>query len=212
MALLEERKKKLAAEGLFDQARKQALPFLPDVIGVVTSRRVPVIRDILHRIEERFLDASCFAGRGAGRQGQGRGRGCDRGVQPIRAGRAAAETGRADRRARRRFARRSLGVQRGDRGARGGGERYPQISAVGHETDTTLIDLAADHRTPTPTAAAELAVPVRAELLSRNTDLGSRLYGGIDRHLRERQNTVNGLARGLPDPSTLLGQASQRPR
>ncbi len=211
MALLEERKKKLAAEGLFDQARKRPLPYLPDVIGVVTSPTGAVIRDILHRIEERFprrilLWPVIVQG--------------DKAKDEV----AAAIEGFN------RFAGDGP-VPRPDVliVARGGGSLedlwafneeivvraaaasdIPLISAVGHETDTTLIDLAADHRTPTPTAAAELAVPVRAELLSKNTDLGSRLYGGIDRGLRERQQSINGLARGLPDPSTLLGQASQR--
>jgi exodeoxyribonuclease VII large subunit len=211
MALLEERKKKLAAEGLFDHARKQPLPFLPDVIGVVTSPTGAVIRDILHRIEERFPRRILL-------------------WPVVVQGDKAKDEVTAAIEGFNRFApdgplpRPDVLIV-----ARGGGSLedlwafneeivvraaaasdIPLISAVGHETDTTLIDLAADHRTPTPTAAAELAVPVRAELLSKNADLGSRLYGSIDRHLRERQNTINGLARGLPDPSTLLGQASQR--
>ncbi len=211
MALLEERKKKLAAEGLFDQSRKRSMPFLPDVIGVVTSPTGAVIKDILHRIEERFPRRVLLW------------------PVVVQGDKAKDEVAAA-----------IEGFNRFDPDgalprpdvlivARGGGSLedlwafneeivvraasasdIPLISAVGHETDTTLIDLAADHRTPTPTAAAELAVPVRAELLSRNADLGSRLYGSIDRQLRERQNTVHGLARGLPDPSTLLGQASQR--
>lgn len=211
MALLEERKKKLAAEGLFDQARKRSLPYLPEVIGVVTSPTGAVIRDILHRIEERFprhvlLWPVVVQG--------------DKAKDEV----AAAIEG---------FNRLEAGgpVPRPDVliVARGGGSledlwafneeiviraaaasKIPLISAVGHETDTTLIDLAADHRTPTPTAAAELAVPVRAELSARNRELGSRLYSGMERHLRERQQTVIGLARGLPDPSNLLGQAGQR--
>ncbi len=211
MALLEERKKQLAAEGLFDLARKRPLPFLPDVIGVITSPTGAVIKDILHRIEERFprrvlLWPVVVQGDKAK----------DEVAAAIEGFNRLAPNGplpRPD----------VLIV------ARGGGSledlwafneevvvraaaasEIPLISAVGHETDTTLIDLAADHRTPTPTAAAELAVPVRAELLTRNTDLGSRLYGGMSRHLRERQQTVGGLARGLPDPATLLGLANQR--
>lgn len=211
MALLEERKKKLAAEGLFDQARKRSLPYLPDVIGVVTSPTGAVIKDILHRIEERFPRRVLLW------------------PVVVQGDKAKDEIASA-----------IEGFNRLDPDgpvprpdvlivARGGGSLedlwafneeivvraaaasdIPLISAVGHETDTTLIDLAADHRTPTPTAAAELAVPVRAELLARNTDLGSRLYGSVERYLRDRQQTVGGLARGLPDPSTLLGQASQR--
>jgi len=211
MALLEERKKKLAAEGLFDQSRKRALPFLPNVIGVITSPTGAVIKDILHRIEERFprrilLWPAVVQGDKAKDE-------VTAAIEGFNRFEADGPLPRPD----------VLIV------ARGGGSLedlwafneeivvraaaasdIPLISAVGHETDTTLIDLAADHRTPTPTAAAELAVPVRAELLSRNTDLGARLYSSIERQLRERQTTIHGLARGLPEPSTLLGQASQR--
>jgi len=211
MALLEERKKKLAAEGLFDQARKRPLPYLPEVIGVVTSPTGAVIRDILHRIEERFprhvlLWPVMVQGDKAKDE-------VTAAIEEVNRLPADGPVPRPD----------VLIV------ARGGGSLedlwtfneeivvraaaasdIPLISAVGHETDTTLIDLVADHRAPTPTAAAELAVPVRAELLARNADLGSRLYTGVDRHLRERQQTVTGLARGLPDPSNLLGQAGQR--
>jgi exodeoxyribonuclease VII large subunit len=211
MALLEARKKKLAAEGLFDRDKKRDLPFLPDVIGVVTSPTGAVIRDILHRIADRFprhvlLWPVAVQG--------------DKAKDEI----AAAIQG---------FNRLAAGgpVPRPDVliVARGGGSledlwafneeivvraaaasEIPLISAVGHETDTTLIDLAADHRTPTPTAAAELAVPVRAELLARSADLGARLHGGVERSVRERRQAVDSLARGLPDPVTLLGQKSQR--
>lgn len=211
MALLEERKKALTTEGLFDQARKRALPYLPEVIGVITSPTGAVIKDILHRIEERFPRHILLW------------------PVVVQGDKAKDEVAAA-----------IEGFNRFEPGgplprpdvlivARGGGSledlwafneeivvraaaasEIPLISAVGHETDTTLIDLAADHRTPTPTAAAELAVPVRTELLARNTDLGSRIYGSVERGLRERKQTVSGLARGLPDPSALLGQASQR--
>ena len=167
MALLEERKKKLAAEGLFDEARKQLLPFLPEVIGVVTSPTGAVIRDILHRLEDRFPRRVL--------------------VWPVRC--------RARRRRPRSpppFAASTRCPKRGPLPrpdliivARGGGSledlwsfneeivvraaaasMIPLISAVGHETDITLIDFAADRRAPTPTAAAEMAVPVRAELMT----------------------------------------------
>src|SRR5262252_3602615 len=162
MALLEERKKKLAAEGLFDPARKQLLPFLPDVIGVVTSPTGAVIRDILHRLEDRFPRHVL--------------------VWPVRVqgDNSAAEVAAAIQ------GFNMLpehGLPRPDLiiVARGGGSledlwsfneeivvraaaasMIPLISAVGHETDVTLIDFAADRRAPTPTAAAEIAVPVRS--------------------------------------------------
>ncbi|MEM7043259.1 MAG: exodeoxyribonuclease VII large subunit [Pseudomonadota bacterium] len=211
MALLEERKQKLAAEGLFDRERKQDVPFLPDVIGVVTSPTGAVIKDILHRIGERFpRHVLLWPVAVQGDKAKDEITAAIQGLNRLAAG---GSTPRPD----------VIIV------ARGGGSledlwafneeivvraaaasEIPLISAVGHETDTTLIDLAADHRTPTPTAAAELAVPVRAELLARTADLGARLFGGVDRGLRERRQTIDGLARGLPDPATLLGQASQR--
>ena len=174
MALLEKRRKALAAEGLFDDARKQELPFLPELIGVVTSPTGAVIRDILHRLADRFprhvlIWPVAVQGTEAAAQ--------------I----AAAITG---------FNRLAPGgpVPRPDLliVARGGGSledlwafneeivvraaaasEIPLISAVGHETDTTLIDFAADTRAPTPTAAAEMAVPVRAELAMTVSDLGA---------------------------------------
>src|SRR5579884_2177206 len=175
MALLEERKKKLAAEGLFDEARKQLLPFLPEVIGVVTSPTGAVIRDILHRLQDRFPRRVL--------------------VWPVR---VQGETSAAE------VAAAIEGfnalpqhgaVSRPDLiiVARGGGSLedlwsfneeivvraaaaslIPLISAIGHETDVTLIDFAADRRAPTPTAAAEMAVPVRAELLTRLASLSAR--------------------------------------
>ena len=198
MALLEQRRKQLA-EGLFDAARKQPVPFLPEVIGLVTSPTGAVIRDILHVWPSAFRAASCC------------GRSRSRASSPPRRSRprsrlqclpAAGPVPRPD----------VLIV------ARGGGSledlwafneevvvraaaasRIPLISAVGHETDTTLIDHAADRRAPTPTAAAELAVPVRAELAHRLAQLDHRMFHGMQREHAQLQHRLIGLARGLPD-------------
>lgn len=211
MALLEERKRKLAAEGLFDPERKRPLPFLPEVVGVVTSPTGAVIRDILHRLADRFprrviLWPVAVQGEGAAAQ--------------I----AAAIEG---------FSALPLGgpVPRPDVliVARGGGSiedlwafneeavvraaaasTIPLISAVGHETDTTLIDFVADRRAPTPTAAAEIAVPVRRDLVLQVEGLLLRLEHGVERRLDVLGQQVEGLARGLPRPQTLLGLAAQR--
>ena len=178
MALMEERKKKLAAEGLFDEARKQLLPWLPEVIGVVTSPTGAVIRDILHRLEDRFPRRVLVWPVKV--QGEGS---AEQIAAAIRGFNALPQAGR--------IPRPDLLIV-----ARGGGSledlwsfneeivvraaaqsMIPLISAVGHETDVTLIDFAADKRAPTPTAAAEMAVPVRAELyvevaaLARRTTL-----------------------------------------
>ena len=211
LRMIEERRKKLAAEGLFDEGRKRALPFLPEVIGVVTSPTGAVIRDILHRLADRFprhvlIWPVLVQGQGAAEQ-----------VAAAIAGFNAIRPGGA--------------VPRPDLliVARGGGSledlmafneevvvraaaasEIPLISAVGHETDTTLIDFASDRRAPTPTAAAEIAVPVRADLIAQMSDNGARLTGAITRHLRERGQQVAGLARGLPRPRQLLETASQR--
>ncbi len=211
MALLEERRTRLAAEGLFASERKRPLPFLPEVIGVVTSPTGAVIRDILHRLAERFPRRVL--------------------VWPVLVqGELAAEQVAA---AIAGFNRLVPGgaVPRPDVliVARGGGSledlwafneevvvraaaasAIPLISAVGHETDWTLIDHAADQRAPTPTAAAELAVPVRSELGQRLGQLDQRLFHGVQREVRQLGQRVEGLARGLPDPQALLGQAGQR--
>ncbi len=212
MALLEERKRKLAAEGLFDEARKKPLPWLPRVIGVVTSPTGAVIRDILHRLADRFPRHVV--------------------VWPVRVqGEACAEE----------VARAIAGfnalpatggpVPRPDLiiVARGGGSLedlwgfneeivvraaaasdIPLISAVGHETDWTLIDLAADWRAPTPTAAAEKAVPVRRELLAWVSDLGARLHRAVGEGLERRRHRLLAAARALPRPEDILAQARQR--
>jgi exodeoxyribonuclease VII large subunit len=168
MALLEERKKKLAAEGLFDEARKQLLPYLPTVIGVVTSPTGAVIRDILHRLADRFPRRVLVWPVRV--QGEGS---AEEVAAAIRGFNALPEGGRTPRP--------DLIIV-----ARGGGSledlwsfneeivvraaaesMIPLISAVGHETDFTLIDLASDRRAPTPTAAAEMAVPVRVDLIAQ---------------------------------------------
>ncbi|MGH6897070.1 MAG: exodeoxyribonuclease VII large subunit [Geminicoccaceae bacterium] len=211
MALLEERRKKLAGEGLFDAERKRPLPFLPEVIGIVTSPTGAVIRDILHRVAERFprrvlLWPVVVQGELAAEQ-----------VAAAIAGfNALPDAGPVPRP--------DLLIV-----ARGGGSledlwafneevvvraaaasRIPLISAVGHETDTTLIDHAADRRAPTPTAAAELAVPVRAELAHRLAQLEHRMFHGTQRELGQLEHRLIGLGRGLPDPADLLGRAGQR--
>ena len=211
MALLEERKRKLAAEGLFAPERKRPLPFLPRVIGVVTSPTGAVIRDILHRLADRFprhvlVWPVAVQGDGAAEQ-----------VARAIAGFNAIRPGGA-------LPRPDLLIV-----ARGGGSLedlwafneeavvraaaasdIPLISAVGHETDTTLIDFASDRRAPTPTAAAEMAVPVRADLLDRMEDLGSRSRQASRRLLAERSTQLDGLARGLRHPQSLIEAAEQR--
>ena len=211
LKMLEDRRKALAAEGLFDESRKRALPYLPDVIGVVTSPTGAVIRDILHRLNDRFprhvLLAPVLV------QGDGAAAEVAAAIEGFNALDPAGPVPRPD----------VLIV------ARGGGSledlwafneevvvraaaasEIPLISAVGHETDTTLIDFASDRRAPTPTAAAEMAVPVRAELIETVMDTARRMVGGMSRMLEERRLRVEGLARGLPDVTGLLGVQMQR--
>jgi exodeoxyribonuclease VII large subunit len=211
LKLLEDRRRKLAAEGLFDGGRKRPLPFLPEVVGVVTSPSGAVIRDILHRLADRFPRRVL--------------------VWPVavQGERAAGEVAAA-----------IAGFNRLPHEgpvprpgvlivARGGGSledlwafneeivvraaaasTIPLISAVGHETDTTLIDFASDRRAPTPTAAAEMAVPVRADLLAQTIDFGKRAIACLNRALREANVALTGLARGLGDPLRLIEERQQR--
>ncbi len=206
MALLEERRKRLAAEGLFDAARKRPIPYLPKLIGVVTSPTGAVIRDILHRLNERFPRHVL--------------------VWPVRVQgeSCAAEVAAA-------IAGFNAMAQKPDViiVARGGGSledlwgfndeavvravaasAIPLISAVGHETDTTLIDHAADLRAPTPTAAAEKAVPVRADLVAELASLHARSQAALRRSMAERQTRVRSAARALPRPDELLALVRQR--
>jgi exodeoxyribonuclease VII large subunit len=211
LKMIEERRKRLAAEGLFDAERKRKLPFLPDVIGVVTSPTGAVIRDILHRLSDRFprhvlVWPVLVQGEGAAEQV----------AAAIEGFNALSEKGKVPRP--------DLLIV-----ARGGGSledlmpfneeivvraaaasKIPLISAVGHETDTTLIDHAADRRAPTPTAAAEMAVPVRAELVADLQRDGQRLVTALTRMVAEYRRHVEGLARGLGDPRRLLEDAAQR--
>jgi exodeoxyribonuclease VII large subunit len=211
LKLLEQRKRKLESEGLFAPERKRPLPFLPQVIGVVTSPTGAVIRDILHRLADRFprhvlLWPVLVQGEGAAEQVAAAIEGFNRLVPggPVprpdvlivaRGGGSLEDLSAFNEEAVVRAAAAS---------------RIPLVSAVGHETDTTLIDFAADKRAPTPTAAAEMAVPVRAELLSQVLDDARRLVSAMGRMLEERRQRILGLGRGLPDPHALLEAATQR--
>ena len=211
LALLARTKARLEAEGLFAPARKRALPYLPRVIGVVTSPTGAVIRDILHRLADRFpvrvlVWPVLVQGAGAAEQ-----------VAAAVRGFSALATGGA-------VPRPDLVIV-----ARGGGSvedlwtfneevvvraiadcSVPIISAVGHETDTTLADFAADMRAPTPTAAAELAVPVRSELANQLIELGLRKRRAVARPLQLGRERLAGRAERLPAPAALLSRHVQR--
>lgn len=211
MALLEERRRKLAAEGLFDPARKRALPFLPQVIGVVTSPTGAVIRDILHRVADRFpvrviVWPVRVQGEGCGAEVAAAVRGFDA-LPPDGA-----------------IARPDVVIV-----ARGGGSLedlwgfndeevvravaasgIPVISAVGHETDWTLIDHVADMRAPTPTGAAELAVPVRADLLARLDSLARQHAGAISRRLLHDATRLRAAGAAMPSLRDLFSLPRQR--
>jgi exodeoxyribonuclease VII large subunit len=211
MALLEERKKKLAAEVLFDAARKRPLPYLPRAIGIVTSPTGAVIRDILHRLADRFPRHVLVAP--ARVQGEGSAAEVVAAIEGLNALAPGGAVPRPD-----------LIIV-----ARGGGSfedlwgfndeavvravaasAIPVISAIGHETDWTLIDLVADHRAPTPTAAAERAVPVRADLISALAMAGGRLTGGFARSFDRRRELLRALRRGLPRLADMLALPRQR--
>jgi exodeoxyribonuclease VII large subunit len=208
LALLEKLKVRLGAEGLFDPASKRALPFLPRTIGVVTSPTGAVIRDILHRLEDRcptrvIVWPVLVQGKGAAAQ-------IARAVEGFSA---------------------MEGAHRPDLVivARGGGSiedlwsfneevvvravagcSIPVISAVGHETDTTLCDFAADVRAPTPTAAAEMAVPVRSELIAGLHSFGARGLRAVRRYADRSEERLLATSRRMPTPDTLLGPQRQR--
>lgn len=211
MAMLEKRRAALAAEGLFDEARKQPLPYLPEVIGVVTSPSGAVIRDILHRLRDRFPRKVLIWPVAV------QGERCAPEVSNAIKGFNAMTPGGA-------LPRPDLLIV-----ARGGGSLedlwgfneeavvraaaesdIPLISAVGHETDTTLIDFASDKRAPTPTAAAEMAVPVRLELLAWVEGQGGRLSRGVAQAVSLRKQRLGDLGRGLPRLDALLETPRQR--
>ncbi len=211
MALLEKRKKALEAEGLFDASRKARLPYLPEIIGVVTSPTGAVIRDILHRLRDRFPRKVLIWPVAV--QGQN----CAPEVARAIAGFNALTPGGA-------LPRPDLIIV-----ARGGGSiedlwgfneetvaraaaasQIPLISAVGHETDTTLIDYVSDRRAPTPTAAAEMAVPVRMELLAGTQDFGARLTRALAQGLERRGQRLRDLSRAMPRADSLLEAPRQR--
>lgn len=211
MALLEARRKKLAAEGLFDPARKKLIPYLPETIGVITSPTGAVIRDILHRIKDRFPRRVI--------------------VWPVR---VQGETSAAE------VARAIAGFNALPEGgriprpsvlivARGGGSiedlwgfneeivlraaadsDIPLISAIGHETDWTLLDHVADLRAPTPTGAAEMCVPVRADLMDNVADLARRFDAAQRRLIDRRRSDLRAAARALPAGEAMLALPRQR--
>lgn len=211
MALLEKRKKKLELEGLFDADRKKAIPYLPQVIGVITSPTGAVIRDILHRIADRFpVRVIVWPVLVQGDKAAGQIAEAIKGFNKLK--------------------------QDGDIPkpdllivARGGGSiedlwafneeavvraaadsKIPLISAVGHETDVTLLDYVADLRAPTPTAAAEMAVPVNSELMLLVDDLVKRSLRGIFRFIENHENILKSLTRALPDPKRFIEEKAQR--
>jgi exodeoxyribonuclease VII large subunit len=211
MAMLERRRAALQAEGLFDPVRKKPIPYLPEVIGVVTSPSGAVIRDILHRLRDRFpRHVLVWPVAVQGQDCAGQVAAAIQGFNALPAGGA--------------IPRPDLLIV-----ARGGGSledlwgfneevvvraaaasRIPLISAVGHETDTTLIDFAADLRAPTPTAAAELAVPVRLELVATLEDLGTRLLRATVQGVTARRQRLRDLGRALPRLETVLATPRQR--
>ena len=206
LALLEKRRKALAADGLFDAARKRKLPFLPRVIGVITSPTGAVIRDILHRLEDRCPTRVILW------------------PVPVQGEGAAAKIAAAIRAFPSIEPRPDLLIV-----ARGGGSiedlwafneeevvraaaesPVPLISAVGHETDTTLIDHAADRRAPTPTAAAEMAVPVRSELVAQLSELQHRSQLCLSRRIERSRERFDLTICRWPEPQTIFAPMVQR--
>lgn len=208
LKLLEERKQMLLKEGLFEQIHKKKIPYLPNKIGIITSASGSVIRDIIHRISDRFPSHLMLFPTPV------QGEGCANKIaENIRLFNLLPKSEKPD----------VLII------ARGGGSledlwafneevviravfasEIPIISAVGHETDTMLIDYVADLRAPTPTGAAEFAVPVRSELLIATSNFESRTKIATNRYLSEKKAYLSGLARGIPNLSQILIEANQK--
>lgn len=210
LKLLEERKQQFIKEGLFDTAHKKPIPFLPETIGVVSSATGAVIRDIIHRIRDRFpshivLWPTPVQGEGA----------ADKIAEAIRGFNRLNNTS---------------SIKRPDViiVARGGGSledlwafneevviravydsEIPIISAVGHETDTMLIDYVSDLRAPTPTGAAEFAVPVKNELVADVNILESRMKNALWRYFEEYKTKIDGLSRGIPNMRQIINETLQ---
>ncbi|MBY0293323.1 MAG: exodeoxyribonuclease VII large subunit [Alphaproteobacteria bacterium] len=206
LKLLEERKRKLAAEGLFDEARKKPLPFLPQLIGIVTSPTGAVIQDMLHRIADRFpvsvlMWPVAVQGEGASAQISAAIRGFNSlSLKPdvliVARGGGSLE---------------DLWAFNEEAVVRAVAEsQIPIISAIGHETDVTLIDFVADKRAPTPTAAAEFAVPVRSQLAQNLLQYGVQLSTRLDHFLSLSESRLEALRRGLPPLETWLTETMQK--
>jgi exodeoxyribonuclease VII large subunit len=211
LKLLEERKQKFAAKGLFDAAHKKPIPFLPNVIGVITSPTGAVIRDIIHRVTERFPShIIVWPTLVQGEEAAGRITAAIEGFNNL------PENGN---------------IPKPDVliVARGGGSledlwcfneetviraaynsKIPLISAVGHETDTMLIDYVSDKRAPTPTGAAEFAVPVKADISEKILTIQSRMVSATNRYLQERKVVLDGLKRGIPNLEQILVENVQK--
>lgn len=212
MALLEKRKEKLQKEGLFNQEHKKSIPFLPKTVGIITSPTGSVIRDIIHRIEDRFpLQIIVWPVLVQG----------ETAAQQI----AEAIYGFNN------LPDNNTSIPKPDTLiiARGGGSiedlwafneeivaratfnsQIPIISAVGHETDVTLVDYVADKRAPTPTAAAEMSVPVLAELVASLNDLNNRFNYSTQKHFNNTRDILEATYRALPKPNSILNYHAQR--
>ena len=211
LKLLEERKLQFLKEGLFAEEHKKPIPFLPETIGVITSASGAVIRDIIHRVQDRFPSHILL---------------WPTPVQGVGAAEKIAEAIKGFN-----LLSKDSKIKRPDViiVARGGGSledlwafneecvvravyesEIPIISAVGHETDTMLIDYVSDKRAPTPTGAAEFAVPVRDELLYTMEIFDNRIKNSIKRYIDELKNKIEGLSRGIPNLEQILNENTQK--